>query len=437
MTAESGMLLIYNHPDSPNAATVMNHVESFGAYSRFPVVRVNTDLAFPSELAGRSFQVVVLHYSLFGAQYSLDSSFRAYLRNECAGSYKVAFFQDEHHYCQQRFRFLNENAIDCVYTCIEPQHLDKVYRKYTTVPKFVHTLTGYVSEHMLDAARRFAKPDSQRTIDVSYRGRELSIYMGRGSREKAEIAAEFQRRAEGLGLALDLRTKENERLYGNKWWKLIGNSRGVLGVEAGVSIFDLEDIVRTGFEALVTARPEMSDDEIRRTFLEQFENNVPYRTVSPRHLEAAAFRCCQILYEGDYTGVLTADVHYLALRKDFSNFDDVIRRFRDPQHRKAIVDRAHRDIIASGRWTYQRFVEDFDEQLAQAGILPAVERRSETVWRRKLRRTARYELWRRRWNHATHGLLYRIRWEPFPGRALLKAAVSPILSLLRRRAHSA
>ena len=79
------------------------------------------------------------------------------------------------------------------------------------------------------------------------------------------------------------------------------------------------------------------------------EEEIPYRTISPRHLEAAAFRVCQILFEGRYAGLLEPMVHYIPLRKDFSNLDEVLDRFRDADLRAQIAENAYRDLIASRR----------------------------------------------------------------------------------------
>ena len=67
---------------------------------------------------------------------------------------------------------------------------------------------------------------------------------------------------------------------------------------------------------------------------------------------------CQVLLEGDYNGILLPEVHYIAVKKDYSNLDRVLLTMRDEQARQAIVRRAYQDIVASGAWTYGRFVED-------------------------------------------------------------------------------
>ena len=79
--------------------------------------------------------------------------------------------------------------------------------------------------------------------------------------------------------------------------------------------------------------------------------------ISPRNLEACLTGTCQILLEGDYNGILQPDVHYIALKRDYSNLDAVLAAMKDESVRESIVERADRDIVASGRWTYRRFVQ--------------------------------------------------------------------------------
>ena len=149
-----GVLVIYDRPITPfhrDASTVVEHATSFAEHSRLGALQVNADSGFPAGLDELEFDAVILHYSLFGmARYRLDEGFLRYLKE--TGAYKVAFFQDEYFACQRRFAFLNEYEIDCVYTCLEPHQFDQVYGRYTGVPKLVSTLTGYVSDHLLDAA---------------------------------------------------------------------------------------------------------------------------------------------------------------------------------------------------------------------------------------------------------------------------------------------
>ena len=367
------ILLLYNHPIGPYAATLMDHVNAFERHSRFKVVKVNTELGFPPVLESLRFPVIVLHYSLFGkVPYKLDQRFYSYLERS-ESSYKVAFFQDEYRYCQQRFSFIIDHKIDCVYTRMAPRSFKDVYEKYTRVPRIISTLAGYVSDDLVKAGRRITKVDTEREIDVGYRARRLPYYLGRGGQDKHKIAEGFLSRATELGLKMDISFEETHRIYGRAWFKFLADCRSCLGVEGGASVVDLEGIVRSEYLKIIAANPNFSFQEFEEMaagMLEEWEDRVPYRSITPRNSEAAAFRVCQILFEGKYSGIMEPMVHYIPLKKDFSNFDEVIRMFNDKALRRELTENAYRDLIASRRYSYETFIRSFDGVLAHAGVRP-------------------------------------------------------------------
>src|SRR5262249_49383107 len=151
---------------------------------------------------------------------------------------------------------------------------EAVYGRHSNVRKLVYTLAGYVGEELLEIADRVVKPDSERTIDVGYRARTLDAYMGRGAREKAEIGLGFLARArDEPGLTTDISVDEVSRIYGRAWFEFLADCRAVLGVEAGVSIFDLEDEVRERSECLTAASPGISFEELSEQLLAPWEDN--------------------------------------------------------------------------------------------------------------------------------------------------------------------
>ena len=347
----------------------MENVEAFGD-SRFPVTPVNTAFGFPQRLAKLKFQIVVLHYSLFQASgYRLEGGFREYLEQNSL-SYKVTFFQDEHHYCRQRFDFLNRFQIELVYTLLEPENFHAVYGRRTPSTKLVSHLPGYVSDALIKIAQQLTKPDSERCVDIGYRARRLPAYMGKGAREKYDIGFEFRKRAASSGLQLDIALDEHNRIYGKAWYSFLANCVAVLGVESGVSIFDVDDVVRAECERLTREDPSISDEDLHERVLRVWEGNIPYRTISPRHFEAAALRVCQILFEGEYSGIMRPMIHYIPLKKDFSNFDEVITMFQNSELRTKLTENAYRDLIGSGRYSYQTFIDGFDQKLLDAGFEP-------------------------------------------------------------------
>ena len=105
--------------------------------------------------------------------------------------------------------------------------------------------------------------------------------------------------------------------------------------------------------------PNANDKEIHKQILNDYENKIYYRAISPRIFEAAIFRNLMILFEGKYQSVIEPDRHYIELKKDFSNIEEVIKKAQDPQVYREITDRAYNDLILSEKYSYRLFIEDF------------------------------------------------------------------------------
>jgi hypothetical protein len=356
-----GVLLLYHHPLGAGAPTIQEHVDAFSKYSRFRVWPINVACGFPAELAMLEFGVIVLHYSLFGSYpFRLNRRFIEYLRGS-RGSHIVAFFQDEHQYCRERFALIDDLRIARIYSCLEQPALEAVYTTHTQCRLLHHTLTGYVDDSLVVTANALTRSDADRTIDIGYRARPLPYYMGRGAQEKTRIAHETVRRLQGSDLKLDIKTAAADRIYGKDWYRFVTSCRGMIGVEAGVSVFDLDGSARRACDEMLARKPDATFEEVHDAVLWRWEDKIPYRTLSPRVFEAAAFRTCMILFEGSYNGSIQPMVHYIPLKKDFSNFNWVIETFRNPNERARLTARAYEDLIGSGRYSSRHFIAEFDD----------------------------------------------------------------------------
>jgi hypothetical protein len=134
---------------------------------------------------------------------------------------------------------------------------------------------------------------------------------------------------------------------------------------------DLEDEVAAEYAALGGRDDEDTLAALEHGALARWEGNVPYRAVATRHFEAAALNSCQILFEGDYSGVLRPMVHYIPLRKDFANLETVLDLQGDDEVCRRLTANAFRDLIASGTYDVRRLVARVDRKLADAGLRPS------------------------------------------------------------------
>lgn len=366
-----GVLLLYRRPVSKwfrDAATIDEHIASFARHSRFPVHAHNTELGYPRGLDRARFDAVVMHYSLFGggeAEYPFSPRFSEML-DRARDTYKVAFFHDEHTHCGQRFAYLDDHGFDCVFTCLEEDQFDAVYGTHTKVPKLVSHLPGYVSDSL--AAIPPAPPETERPLDVGFRARPLAPYMGPD--DKAEMGRGFREHAAGTGLVTDIEVSHESLLPEGSWFDFMGSARAMLGVESGTRTFDLEDEVLRDYRRAAAERggeANVTLADLDAEILARWTDVVRYRTIGPRHFEAAALGVCQVLFEGRYSGVMEPMVHYVPVRRDFSNFGEVVERIRDEPLRRELAGNAHRDLIASGEHTYASLIARLDGVLAEAG----------------------------------------------------------------------
>jgi hypothetical protein len=350
----------------------------------------------------------VLHYSLTGgASYPLSKPLWDYL-SQTKDSYKILFCQDENYNCGQRFRLINQYNLDWIYSVLDPQYYQEVYySRCPSVKRVFHTLTGYVSENMLAKAKQYAKPWDMRTIDVGYRARTLPPYLGRGAMEKQEIGLKFLEKAKGLGLRLDIKVSEESRLYGDAYYKWLGNCKAVLGVEAGGSIFDLGDEVWNEYWEKPRSYEQMPPELMAR-----WEDRIFYRTISPRHFEAAAFKCAQILYEGNYNGILEPWNHYVPLQKDWSNFGKIASLLRTNRLQTWALDLAP---YIGDEYSYRQFIKQFDQNLFDAGFSPSIEPRLINEINQRLKQYSRQGKIQR----ILETTIFTPYYKPWPGKRML------------------
>jgi hypothetical protein len=218
----------------------------------------------------------------------------------------------------------------------------------------------HIPSAALDPERfRPVTPSEERPIDVGYRAFDAPWYLGHD--ERREIAEYFIERAPDLGLVADVSLDAADRFDETGWAAFLNRCKAQLGTEAGGDYFELTDRSRLDVEAFLKQRPDATLSDVRARFFDHHPDPVPVRTISGRHVEAAATRTAQVLFDGSYSGYLTADDHFIALRKDFSNIDDVVLRLRDAAYCRAMTDRAY-DVVHE-TLTYDRLIDQFADAL--------------------------------------------------------------------------
>ena len=111
-------------------------------------------------------------------------------------------------------------------------------------------------------------------------------------------------------------------------------------------------------ECILKKNPEYTYKQAKKDF--NIEPMFEACQVSPKMFEATTLGTVLIMYEGKYKGIFEPNIHYIELKKDHSNMNDVIEKIKDDEYLQNMANRAYKDIIESGKYSYENFIKYFD-----------------------------------------------------------------------------
>jgi hypothetical protein len=351
-------LLLCNRPSfGSNASTISEHIDALNELPGITTFELSTVKVIPNRLDLDLFDVIIIHYTIQLGEFN-DHFLNTEARQRLSKSrgLKVLFIQDEYRETLRVHRALKALGISLVFTLLSESDAQLVYPKNLFPNMQVRrVLAAYISDNLLKVQ---PKPITSRSILVSYRARKMPLWLGSLAIEKWQIGVSFlelARRSQRLqGHRIDISWKENKRLYGNEWYSLLSDSRCVLGVESGANVLDVDGSLKASVEKMLQTNA-YSEAQVYEKLVKKKDNLLHMNQIAARHLEACTLGTVQILFEGSYSNILSPGIHYLPLKKDFSNFDEIVDICLDEKRLQTIADRARKDIALSGKWAYSEF----------------------------------------------------------------------------------
>jgi hypothetical protein len=367
------ILIVFDYaPLTTLRATIRDHVNAFKKYSAHNIFYLN--LAYrekiPWHVRRMKFDVVIFHTLFFTARWD-ETGFQRTMRKaqflKELDAVKVGLPQDEHFKTGYIHQMIQEFGIQTIFSVGPSSEWPKLYGELANQIQLKSVLTGYLDPSTIKKINAYARKIRTRTIDIGYRARHVEPSLGRHGRLKPYIAEQFLSRAAGSKLLMDISTRAEDTIVGNAWYAFLLRCKYTIGVEGGASILDRDGSIRERTLKFMEQHPEAGFEEIEANCFPGLDGNLHYVAISPRHLEACATRTCQVLIEGEYNGILKPGVHYIELKRDFSNLDEVLKWIEQDHLREEMTERAYRDIVQSGLYSYERFVSAvLDEALSTA-----------------------------------------------------------------------
>ncbi len=355
----TNILVVLAYDQYPMKATIWDHLHAFEEVKGTNVVYVNlVTQRLDQALASLPFDLIVFHYTFFAQRFrgrfeKFEAKAGPLKTNPAV---KVIVPQDDSFNTQTLWTFIADFDVSVVVSshCEEswPTLYAPVDRDRITM---VEAFPGYLSASRVATIEQLAGQERTRDIDVGYRSWQVAPWLGRHGMLKAQIADVFAEHAPRFGLRTDISLEPKDVFLGDDWYRFMARCKYMIGVEGGVSMIDPDGSIRENVNAYVAAHPAAGFDEVEAACFPGLDGKLPGKAISPRHLECCATHTCQVLVEGDYGGVLNPWEHYIPVKADFSDLDDVLRLMKEDQLREEITSRAYSDVVESGAYTYSGF----------------------------------------------------------------------------------
>lgn len=230
----------------------------------------------------------------------------------------------------------------------------------------------------------------KRKVGLGFRGFRYNALIGDNERDR--LIDYFEENGPARGLNVDIDWKQ--RFDRTTWAAFLQNAIGTVSAEAGSWYLDRDDglvneiyshikqerrgvvfsdqgPMRSLFRRLpfgvkqwvmqllergpikVAALEDQKLDlvQLKTEFFDKAAKAPVYsKCVSSRHFDAIGTKTCQILLEGRYNDILKAGEHFIEVKRDLSNLDEVIAEFKDETARQAVVENAYQHVMDHHRY---------------------------------------------------------------------------------------
>lgn len=306
----------------------------------------NVLLHSPENLKRLDVDALILDVTILGIRWGNRESFHQFLADYSFLAdlpvIKIALPQDEYDCHLLLDNWMTDWKIDIVYSVLA-KHWDVLYPRYSKAGNIELAYTGYLDETLLQYK---PKPYHQRQIDIGYRARKLPPYFGKIGETKWQIGLSVDKKARELNLLTDIAVGDSATLHNQSWYDFIENCKFMLGSNSGSSLLDPTGLIQANIRNYLVTHPHANYEEIKSLFFSDQADKYSFTAISPRVLEAAMLKSCQILVKGEYSGILEPWVHYIPIEEDASNFSEVYDFMQNENAVLNMIDRCREKILS-------------------------------------------------------------------------------------------
>ena len=298
----------------------------------FPIYKKKPRLEEIKNLLFKRYDHIILLHSAFSNACLIPYYVQKILRHKKAN--KIFFIGNEYKHMPEKINFTKFCRIKVFVTHTYCDDAINIYKKNLPDCKILSIPAGGLDTEIFYPGKEFEK----RKIDLGSRAYDEPYYFGH--QERSNLMYRVKDIANELGLSQDLSMEQKDRFVGNDWANFLRNIKSMPATNSGNDYFEIDDSTRNKVNKFCIENPDTKFEEIFELFFKN-KRKVPNRQITGKHIEAAGTKTLLILLEGNYGGYFLPNVHFLEIKKDFSNLRDVIKKLDDKELCKKIINNAY------------------------------------------------------------------------------------------------
>lgn len=307
---------------------------------------------YNNEINIKNYDHIIYFYDI---NYHLLNKTPVFLLNILRDKNNIFICQDEYLNTDIKSKILKEFNSKICFVNVNEKDAPLIFNNKNT--KFINVLPGYIPNINYERISIY-----KRTTDIFYRATPLGYIFGDLGQEKVNIGKVMKKYGLQNNLIVNIEWEMDKKIYGEEWYDRLLNSKTTLATECGCKVFNQKPR-NIEIQKILEKNSEYTYEQAKKDF--KIEPVYESCQVSPKMFEAIKLGTVLIMYEGEYKGIFKPNIHYIELKKDHSNIEDVIEKIKDDEYLQQMANVAYTDIVENSNYTYKDFIEYFDKVIKE------------------------------------------------------------------------
>lgn len=245
--------------------------------------------------------------------------------------FKVYFIGNEYKLMPEKINFTKKLGINLFITQSHKEEVINLYQDELKI-NVKHLPGGGLDDEI------YYPMNLERKILIGYRTFPEPEYMGH--QDRVDLY-NFLKKESTIGEDIyDISIKDEDRFGYKDWAVFLNKCVSMPSVCTGSNFFFIDDDLRK--EVLSFKSKGKSFKEIYDKFFKYRKQGTEWRGVTGKVVEALGTKTVNIMVDGDYGPYLKPDVHYIPLRKDFSNYKECVEKLKNKEYFSQITENGYR-----------------------------------------------------------------------------------------------